>query len=147
MKKMIDGDVFVIPNSCCRVADLLPSSQEAMIENLRRFGIDADMDTVLVQVWATGSKVDNWSCHGWLPEILNDEELDNADFLRISRFPDYLPVDLFSGRVEGQIVTITTTEPKVTINLKLNQLQYRYKDWGPFEKVLQKKVVEMEMGF
>jgi hypothetical protein len=149
MKNVINGDVFIIPNDLCRVSDFLPCSQEHVIENLKNFGFnEIDESTLLVQVWATGPEVDNWSCHGWLPEFLDNEEINSIGELSIERFPDYLPVSLFIGMKEGDNVMINTKPEEslkkgLKITLKLAQLKYRYRNWGPFEKVLQQKLAGM----
>lgn len=150
MKNVVNGDIFIIPNACAKVSELLPSAKEGMIKNLKRFGFDVNDDTILIQVWATGPEVDNWSCHGWLPEFLTPEEINNiGKDISVKRFPTYLPVSLFQDAKEGQQVIIKTKPEEhlkdgLTINLKLAQLEYRYSNWGPFEKVLQRKLDEMQ---
>jgi hypothetical protein len=150
MKNVISGDIFIIPNACAKVSEFPSSAKEGMIKNLKRFGFSIDDNTILVQVWATGPEVDNWSCHGWLPEFMTEEEINIiGKDISVKKFPAYLPVSFFKGMKEGQSVIIRIKPDEqfkkgLLISLKLNQLEYRYGNLGPFEKVLQRKLDEMQ---
>lgn len=74
-----------------------------------------------VQVWFTSDESENWTDHSH-PRIPN-------------RIPNNLPIELFEGKVEGD--TVTFDHDDLTIELVLNQSDYRYRRFGQFEEVLE----------
>lgn len=133
-----NANMFIIPNGihtsngCCY--EMNRRSVNARFEEL---GIDYHIESgeKLVQIWSCGCDSDNWSDHH-LPyeirELLGFNEDDG-----FVRFHDLLPVSWFTGKKEGDIVTVnfTKNDVTVTVNFKLSQLDYRYRRFGKFEEV------------
>lgn len=125
MATTVKGIVFIVPNSLRGVKNVFnPEQIEGKVKTIsEKTGKEYDpQTTVLVEVWAADDQCDNWSCHY---KRVDGEEI---------KFPTYLPVDLFEGKKEGD--TVTFKWGKYDIELTLNQLDYRYRSFGAFEKVL-----------
>ena len=75
-----------------------------------------------VQVWATNDANENWCDHGY--DAFGE------------RFPSRLDPEIFHGKSEGDIVEFTVG--KTTCKLKLAQTEFRYRNFGNFEDVLEK---------
>ena len=110
-----------------------------------------------VQMWWVGADSDNMQDHGFCIEIGN-----NKYFFGYQRSISQVPMKFFEGHKEGEILPLVMTlkpmsvmnielgrkslqhyeetdevpEFKITFNLKLNQLDYRYRRFGTFEEVL-----------
>ena len=125
------GDLFIVPNSAYTLKSALnPELFIAECEKLSKtlnMSIDPQ-SAILIEVW-TCDKISednggcgNWHCHY---KEVNDEEI---------HFPFYLPASLFGGKKEGDIISLTCNG--FDIELTLDQLDYRYRRFGPFEKIL-----------
>jgi hypothetical protein len=167
MEKTFKGDFFVIPNSFEKYQ---PNSKNPWYgrfakEMKENFGITLTEGEYLVQIWATGSGSDNWSCHGNmelckflfpeqsfqdafkaleelrnshnnLPEDEYEEKLEEAEkLLPKFRFPSYLPLKVMESLNEGESICLTINGRKVELTAK--QLAYRYRDFGSFQEVIQ----------
>ncbi len=134
--KLIQGDVFIIPNSLAHKDEFLGSKEEQkkqmerLVKSVQRC-VDLPADTVYVQVWCVtpGSDDSNWQCHY---EMIKPDE-DPEEVIG-ENFPLYLPCSLFKGHKEGDKVYFQTRWGLV--ELTLNQKDYRYRRYGKFEDVL-----------
>ena len=166
MEKVLKGDFFIIPNSF----EKYQSSSEnpwygRIAKEMKEFGISLTEGEYLVQVWATGSGSDNWSCHGnmelnkflfpeqsfqaaikALEELKNsrilsedeyEEKLEEAEkLLPRFRFPAYLPLKVLENIKEDETICLTINGKKIVLTAK--QLAYRYRNFGSFQVVIQK---------
>lgn len=162
-KNIISGDVFVIPNDLCTAKDMWDEEVRhgmyvSAIENHIHF--DAEK-TKFIELWfctpdsSTGDS--NWRdhCIDGYGELVNWRPITSR-----------LPVEIFKGKKEGDIVTVelpitgwtalnpvigidyppagckmpngVTVTTHVTVSLRLSQLKYRYRRFGKFEEVLEK---------
>lgn len=157
-KQIISGDVFIIPK--CGILTPKGVQLEEMRHNLYTVAFANDIvfndNTKFVQVWlcTPGESDSNWVYHridgykelkGWKPRS------------------SYLPVDLFAGKKEGDVVTINlpinspmkysikgldinpagckipagvAVEATIKVSLTLAQTKYRYRNFGNFDEVL-----------
>lgn len=149
MKKTvtINADVFIIPNSLNMISQSFhPERLEKSTREICELSnIDFDINTKLVQCWFTNDKSDN------LVDHCSKIDIDDEEWIVTNgKIPQYIPVSFFKGLKEGDTVDITVPvkvikdfkhcDNKMNINLcihtTLNQLSYRYKRFGAFEKVL-----------
>jgi hypothetical protein len=150
----IEADVFIIPNSLAVMGrdskywsfldtDLFYSSRKAN-------GIDTDDTSANVQVWITNSENDNMVDDPFRVTTKNGD-------IYVGHLYGYLPVEIFDNKVEGDTVDVILLGSfakkigshldadgskyfYVTGKLKLNQLGYRYRQFGRFEEVLSKLI-------
>ena len=169
LEQVLEGDVFIIPNGLVAPSNIyvyeednLPYKEVWTKKNekyretrdyyLKVSGIKEFSDSAgLVEVWCAtpGPDDSNWSCHGI--DLLEEPKRENFSSLEEYRaarknnsFVSHLPSELFSNKVEGD--TVEFESKWGTIRLKLSQLKYRYRRFGPFEAVL--KQLRMEyLGF
>jgi len=163
VEQVLSGDVFIIPtgllcpsNTFVEGEDNLPFYKvwkkkcEKYREDREHYqkisGIKEFENSVgLVEVWCTTPglkdlKDSNWSCHGI--DLLEEPKIEDFPSLdeyqaavRGNLFVSYLPIELFYNKVEGDTVEFESRWG--TIRLRLNQLSYRYREYGSFEEVLQ----------
>ena len=157
-KKTIVGDIFIIPNSLAKPKSMM--FEEARYDLYRMSkanNIKFTDDSKFVEVWfaTPGNRDSNWRdhCFDGYAELEHWRPIWN-----------YLPIELFEGRKEGDVVTFnlpieswTAAHPikgcdaqpagcdlpngvTVTTNIKVSmtlaQLKYRYRRFGTFEEVL-----------
>ena len=145
-KKVVRGDVFIIPNVCDQFMCFSPDSQEWIKEKHKRLtGIEPKDEDSMVQVWITSDQCDNWQDRfagfqkmiGLLKtgedEIIWEDKRGREARL-LGYFPGYFPSRIFKGKKEGDIVKIGCPEYDVIIELTCKQLDYRYRDFGRFEE-------------
>ena len=162
-KSIISGDVFVIPNGLRAAKDMWDEGTRhgmylSAIENDIYFDPEK---TKFIELWYctpnSNSRDSNWRDH------CIDGYAELAHWRPLSSL---LPVELFKGKKEGDIVTIelpitgwtalnpvrkiddppagckmpngVTVTTRVTVSLRLSQLKYRYSRFGTFEEVLEK---------
>ena len=91
----------------------------------------------MVQVWAGNDMVDNFADHwrDYQRKILGNQDIKLYKGAHPDSFPTHLPLSLFKDKKEGDIVTLRRADGLV-INLELNQLQSRYRNFGKFEEIL-----------
>lgn len=124
-EEVIKAKVFIIPNALYSKANIWAETEKEATEIFDKFiksqhqDIEVPMGTKYVQVWAYNKDCDNLCRHHYL----NGEDL-----------PEYLPVDLFDGKKEGDIVTFDSKWGKV--ELTLAQKGSRYERFGTFDSVL-----------
>lgn len=137
------AELFIVPNTILTLAGF--SDQRLMKKYLDKLGAlngwdPVGLDTELVEVWIgdpTTLHSDNLISHGF--------DLPNGDHCSISRFHRNLPVHIFEGKKEHDVIPMKIpiyynnedhTEVMET-KLHLEQLKYRYA-MGTFEEVLAK---------
>lgn len=126
------GDVFIVPNlawsrstmtdveSWDRVRASVRSDWEKVGGCSDRYSRATHPENRLVQVWTTSEDSENWTDHG-------HAGIDG-------RFPDRIPSSWLQGLEEGDHLVVVTD--KYMFGLTLRQSAYRYRSFGPFEKVL-----------
>lgn len=121
----VDG--FIIPNSPIDLGMALSSTQKN-IDRICNINNIAD-NTKAIQIWSVSSDCNNIPDHGIL---INDKYYH----IRIG----LLPAALFAGKKEGDHVTFNYVDDDVdiTVDMYLNQKDYRYGRFGTFEEVFQK---------
>lgn len=164
-EKIFKGDFFIIPNSFEKFKSESENPWHGRFaKEMENFGITLTEGEYLVQVWATGSGSDNWSCHGnmelckflFQEQNFQDafkalEELKNShnnlsedeyeermekieELLPKFRFPAYLPLKVLESLNEGESTRLTINGRMVELVAK--QLAYRYKSFGSFQEVI-----------
>ena len=133
-KLVVSADIFIIPNGLTRLdsewyTEKYPEYRAEYLKQQEELNLEPS--TELVQVWVTNSDCENFDCKGHKGLL---EAWKNKKSLNNYRFPSNLPTNLFEGKKEGDIVVIDT--PEARVELKLNQLNYRYGSHGTFEDVL-----------
>lgn len=120
----LHADIFIVPNSIIRVREsdlerlVIQNRQELLDEEFRpRIGDE------MVQIWITDSENDNWS--------------DGSNPVNGMFFVNRLPMRLFEGHSEGETTYLPLADGR-TVQLTLNQSDYRYRNHGSFEEVLQR---------
>ena len=147
-KKIIKGDVFIIPNCASKMADFPEHTQDWFKEKLSRLtGINIVEDEKMIQLWITSNNCDNWQdCFAGFQKaigLIKDEaeedlwEKRGREARLLGYFPGYFPSKIFEGKNEGDIVTLDCPEYNVVIELTCRQLDYRYRDFGRFEEAFQ----------
>ena len=102
---------------------------------LRVFG-EKYLNENQIQIWVTGGGLgDNWCDHG-----MNSDEVKKLQFgNRIkSLFPDFIPYSIFEGKKEGDHVYLQVEGTNIVFDLTCNQSDYRYRNHGKFENVLER---------
>ena len=146
MKTITNASMFIIPNSLQSpktdmwekpMAELSERSEclnfKMRKDELAPWGINVKLNDTFVQVWIHADGSDNLTDHGLDDEMI-DELWPNGEQAACYA-PGYLPISLFEGKKEGDTVTLTTTA-EVKLDVKLEQLPYRYGHFGTFEEVL-----------
>lgn len=147
----VNADLFIIPNEISRIGSFFKSYQvryAKLCQDLFELnGVEYDLDDFdsekLVEIWAVSREdlgSDNLGSHGFTMTI------DGQEYY--CRFPSYLPVRLFSGKKEGEIISLIIpiegqgdenddhVSLKMRFNLRLAQTEYRYRGFGKFEDLL-----------
>lgn len=143
----VDCNCFIIPNSLAK-ANVNNSfgrklaDKAAEIAATNGFEYDESLDK-FVQLWWVGCNSDNMQDHGFTIEVDGQKYRFGYEMCL-----ELVPVKFFKGHKEGEILPLTISlKPRhdegeevptfnVTFNLKLNQLDYRYRRFGRFEEVL-----------
>ena len=99
MKKIVKGDIFIIPNGKVNIEKFFrPAAEKQQFSKATGYKINDDDE--MVQVWVTSEGIDNWQCHrGWLEECQLKEEEGFRDL-----FPGYFPVRVLENLTEGDIL-------------------------------------------
>lgn len=145
-KVTVKANLQIIPNDF----DVLNSDWNQQHEHSRKHSqhirdmwnsLNLPKSEVAVDTWAyktpgTCDPMDNFSCHG-NPELL--EAWKDNKYLNNYKFPRVLPLELFEGKKEGDVVVIDT--PEARVELTLNQSGHRYKNFGngEFHTLLEEK--------
>jgi len=127
-KKVLHGDVFIVPNSLIRCGDI--SNDEPI---RRAFGV-MPWD-LCAQVWMVNEECENWDCHGYPVNLfaiptnrllgLREGQLLKFDYTITSGYGEGRLEEKYEGKV-------------IEVCLRLRQGKYRYSDYadGTFEGVL-----------
>ena len=135
--KNVNLSMFIVPNSGVNEKYRLDFLRDNDIAECERIGIPLKGDEDVFQVWIHCPElgIDNCTDHGLGKEIRKRLGLGEEE--RLCSAPGYVPFSQFEGKKEGE--TVTFTSPNGTIvNVKLEQLPYRYGRFGSFEEVFQK---------
>ena len=87
-----------------------------------------------IECWVTGGENGkNWNDHG-----LQKEELLNLQFGNKGKslFPSYFPESFFKDKKEDDHILLQVEDTDIVFDLKLNQKDYRYREYGNFENAL-----------
>ena len=123
--RVVFGDVFIIPNGLMSKDNILGDWTQFCVQKQTDWldcglRVPTLIDHEFIQIWTCGSESDNWHDHGC-------KAVGGA-------WPQYFPKAWFMGLMEGD--TLVLKGIGVEYHLTLSQSQYRYKHFGPFEKVL-----------
>lgn len=126
----VAASMFIIPNHCGKIdtsLSYIESAVKSHNKKVDRLGLHKSFKLrngdIPIQIWVCNNESENWSCHG-LPEYLAESE----------NFLDYIPFRLLKGLKEGDVLTFDMLGKHIAI--QANQLKFRYKRFGTFEKVL-----------
>lgn len=148
----INAEVFIIPNHGILIKKYIESFDSGnrrklndQIAELNNITIDPNKDHI-IQLWFISNdlETENLERHG---AIFIDNDA-NVKYIKCKC--EYLVDSIFKDHVEGDIINIKlpaiitsnkydpekSEEVILDMNVKLNQLSYRYKNFGPFEEVL-----------
>ena len=149
--KADDVKAFIIPNSLMCVKDILvPSHHDDVlkfvtsISELNGLNIADPENEQLVQIW--------WSSESLNSENISDHGISVEGVALNMGGIAHVPVSLFSGKKEGDIITLNFEKECYIIpsnfklhipvefqwKVRLSQLDYRYSRFGPFEECLAK---------
>lgn len=143
-----NGGVFIIPNGLARLSgDYREKDRRAFYEQCRLIDDEGEHELPtatgkLVELWyeaVSDLDCDNIVDHGFNIE-LNGERVH----LQPESSMTLMPIDIFLGKKEGDIVTIRVPLRKnfedaattLTLSMRLAQKDYRYRRFGTFEEVL-----------
>ncbi len=150
--KDVDADAFIIPNGVPAIKSFFSSYQQRYSDLCQKIyeinGIDYDTENLgeekMLEMWVTAKEdldSENLGSHGF--------ELEIEGVQNYCRFPNYLPMRLFEGKEEGDIVSIilpiiaytykddnAKTELYLKFHIRLAQTEYRYRSFGRFEVLL-----------
>ena len=161
----INCDCFIVPNAAVKAdfgwgeissygRKLADKAAEIAANNGFEYNEETDK---FVQMWWVGAGSDNMQDHGFCIDIGNEKY-----FFGYQRSIELVPVNFFRGHKEGEVLPLTIAlrpvakmdinigresrisfdeeNPaptfQITFNIKLNQLDYRYRRFGTFEEVL-----------
>ena len=147
MKKIVKMDVFVIPNESFKISeDDLRIMNTILIRAEKLLGVEIKRGDRVKQFWMTDpeGEVQNFNSEWYgfqkklgIPEPEENQDRNLVEEFQIGFFPEYLPVKLFDGKKEGDVVKFHCPYYDVEIEMTLKQNNYRYRMFGPFEKALQ----------
>lgn len=133
MEKEINLSMFIVPNQGCRLDQLIIHDEE---RNLSSFGVPFKPNSKCLQVWIHGEGEDNLTDHGLGDRICDllgiPNDLKERMYLRA---PGMFPVEELEKVQEGD--TLTYNVNGCTVNIKCEQLPYRYGRFGRFEEVVE----------
>ena len=89
-----------------------------------------------IQIWVTGGGLgDNWCDHG-----MNSDEVKKLQFgkYKDGLFPPFIPYSFFKDKKEGDHVYLQVEGTDIIFDLTCNQSDYRYRNYGKFENVLER---------
>lgn len=133
---VINGEMFVVPNSATKFDSKYQSSITSMKEISSVYNMEVTDETLLVEIWVTDDNSENWSCHG-VPESCQSiaEWLPGARSPLGLQWPSYIPYDLVKDLKEGETLDVNFPNGYI-VKLTANQKSYRYKRYGNFEEVV-----------
>lgn len=155
-----NAEAFIIPNPVSDINSLLIFNDNYVEDYMKMLAVNGcdpdDPDNLMqVQLWFTSSDLhtENVCRHG---ARVADENI--RDVLLAPTHMEFLPVSLFKGRKEGEVMYLRypcrftygelnvdeddlVIEPvELRIHLKLNQTEYRYRNFGNFENALERVI-------
>ena len=150
-------NVFIVPNSVMAVNDVFESFRDSyekvMKDVLAQKGEKLNLDEdLLVQLWYTNGDTENLGDHGLVFKVAGD---DDHGMIHIPNELGYLPVKLFEGKGEGDVVDVDIPawiyqngEHKKNVTLRLHltldQKDFRYRRYGDFASLLNRLVENYE---
>lgn len=157
-QKLINGDVFIIPNPSYIHNESKGFKLPSFIIDLEKVywgnknlnkGNNTFDETRFVECWFCNKDHDNWRDHG-VGSLEEGNELSSKEERlepwRLST--SWVPSWIFDGHKEGDVVTFcmpvnrrdysrgVTELSTIKVSMRLNQSNYRYKRFGKFEEVL-----------
>ena len=133
MKKEININMFVVPNQGCRLDQILFHEDEE--GRLERFGVPFHANSKCLQVWCHCDEEDNLTDHGLTDSICDALGIPEGRERFYVYAPNMFPVAELEKVNEGGTLTYTTKNGCV-VNIKCEQLPYRYGRFGKFEEVV-----------
>ena len=156
--RIVEGDIFIVPLTPFFRESFFTEEQYQFWKNgelrrLQAFGIN-DVDTFNIQVWATNSACDNFTCHQKdyysMLEGISKEEVKTLfpeeELYKIISFPLTLPYRLLKDLKEGDTLTLHH-ENGTVFKLTARQLTYRYESFGKFEDALKGRMSKALVEF
>ena len=129
--KEVNVGMFIIPNSGMNIKySWDPDQAKRLCQN---FGIPVNDNDDLFQVWFHGLGRDNLTDHGIPKEYRRILGIEGDEMWNICA-PSHVPFSAFENVKEGDVVTFINPNG-VKVNVKCEQLPYRYRDFGCFEIV------------
>ena len=134
-------DLFIVPNSLVEYGEIQLESYKAQAELIANSnGLVVSEHTLTVHTIVVGEEEKNLTDHHELTVLPNGETV-------YTRFlSSYIPVELFTGKKEGDeveaLIPLATTSEDDNIivlgkvTLQLSQLKYGYRQFGSFDQVL-----------
>ena len=134
VNNVFNGEFFIIPTSASEFSDDADDYWSRDInKEMEKFGFTPKPGDKFVEVWAASpdDENSNWSAHWW--------EFQKMTGLENDRFPLYLPYKFLKNLEEGDTLELRRNDG-VTFKITANQLSYRYRRFGRFEKVVNQLV-------
>ena len=130
----VNLNCFIVPNDGMRFNLFLDCLRKSMKKDLNNIGIVPEDTDDMIQVWISAENEDNCSDHGFPDDILKTLGLeDESRFDR--RCPKFLPYSILKDVKEGDVKQFVAPNGAM-INIKFEQLPYRYRRFGTFEETL-----------
>lgn len=133
-ESVFNGEFFIIPNSASTFSDDANDYWSRDIcKEMKRFGFTPQKGDKFIEVWVAtpDDENSNWSAHRW--------EFQRMTGIENDRFPLYLPYKFLKNLEEGDTLELRRNDGRV-FRITANQLSYRYRRFGAFEKVLNQLV-------
>lgn len=150
---LVNGDVFVIPNGATTIENVIVMDTKSLMEQTFYANDLNKLDyknTKFIELWycTPGHDNSNWVDHGvdQLREDISKEDfLNGRDDWRVST--SLLPIQLFKGKKEGDVVTVKLPVRRHTghgscevawikASIALAQKKYRYSRFGSFDEIV-----------
>lgn len=134
------GEVFIIPNRAAIKDEFINAVIPSDVEDMLVSNDVTEDNPMFIECWIVSEELNT--------ENLRDHGGKLYDGNRIMIHTKYIPATLFSGKKEGDVVTVKFFATKYSetletivlleMELTLSQLKYRYKQHGKFEECFEK---------
>lgn len=134
----INLSLFIVPNSGTRQDVCLNHIKRSNKQRLGWLGIPIKDDEVLYQVWmhSPEESIDNCTDHGYSDRQIKILGLENEEY---AFAPHYFPANILLNVKEGEVRSYTAPNG-AKINIKFEQLPYRYRRFGAIDEVAKRLV-------
>ena len=135
---VINLSLFIVPNSGTRQDVCLDFIKKSNKERLGWLGIKIADDEILYQVWVHCPEegLDNCTDHGYSVRQIKLLGLKEEEF---AYAPHYFPANILLNVKEGEVRSYTAPNG-CTINIRFEQLPYRYRRFGTIDEVAKRLV-------